>query len=378
VNAPVTVLLTPTAILSAPMLLCTLLWCVEKAPAQEAKPLGAQQIARLIEQLGDHSFSRREAASAALRLAGAEALPPLRIAAVKNTDLEIRARAARIVEPLLREYCKSASTGMQLTLIPTGEFDMGSPDKESGRREDEKQHKVRITRQFLMGVFEVTQEEYAKVTGHWPSWFSPTGGGAAKLPRGAISKLTRRFPVDSVSWFDAVSFCNLLSTKDGLPPYYRLQEVKKKGTSIVAAKVSKVGGVGYRLPTAAEWEYACRAGAKEDLVGNFQYRKSVNYGLTRDVSLGHTTAAGSYPANPWGLSDMHGNVAEWCWDWYASDYYTSEPATDPQGPAAGKHRVLRGGSWLVKKSSCRCATRFSQAPSEGAYITGFRIARYLP
>ncbi len=348
------------------------------ARAQQPRPLEPAEIRLLIKQLGDHSYRVREAAMDKLRNAGAEVLIPLGEAAQSSDDLEIRTRAKKLSTTLLDRLCRSQSTGARLVLIPAGKFKMGSPESEAMRRDDETLHEVQLSRSFLMGKYEVSQQEYEKVTGRNPSWFRPQGGGNAKLD----GKETLRFPVEFITWFDAIDFCNQLSQKDGLPPYYKLSDVQRAKQWISAAEVKILGGNGYRLPTEAEWEYACRSGAdgdkmKDDLVGNFQRRQSTAYGLSSTVSLPRTTYRGSYPANKWGLHDMHGNVSEWCWDWYDSEYYEKSPAVDPMGPDTGKHRVVRGGSWRVKNSSCRSATRFWQLPGRTTDVAGFRIARFL-
>lgn len=335
------------------------------------------RIARLIVRLGDDSYRMRETAGEELFAIGEPALPPLRIAARTNRDLEVRSRAEQLVGRIMTNACQSRSLGMKFAYLNAGKFSMGSDTKEKDRRDDELQHAVRITRPFLIAALEVTQDEYDAVMNARPSWFSPTGEGCGKV----ANFKTGSFPVDSVTWFDAIEFCNRLSQRDGLTPYYSVADVKREGKSIVAARVETVGGLGYRLPTEAEWEYACRAGTttpyhfgKGQGGGNFQYMSSISYGRSSH-KLGRSTSVASYKSNAWGIFDMHGNVAEWCWDWYDKSYYAKSPANDPDGPSGGDHRVLRGGSFLVKQSSCRSATRFWNVPGEGKYYIGFRIAR---
>jgi formylglycine-generating enzyme required for sulfatase activity len=239
------------------------------------------------------------------------------------------------------------SIGMKLVRIPSGTFTMGSPKDEAGRKSDEDEHTVEITRPFYLGECEVTQAQYAKVMGSNPSYFSRDGAGkkdVEKLDTGA-------FPVDSVSWEDAVAFCKNLS---------ELPAEKKAARR-------------YRLPTEAEWEYACRGGARESTVfhfGNSLTARQANFARR----LGRTAAVGSSgKPNAFGLSDLHGNVAEWCADHYDRDYYRTSPKKDPAGPALGERRVVRGGSWQSPLKECRCAARQGFDPSVRNVGFGFRV-----
>ncbi len=339
--------------------------------------LDGPRIQRLIDQLGDDSFLKREAAEDELIQKSEPVLPQLHTAARTNRDFEIRYRAKRAIGRIMLALCQSRTLGMKFAYVGSGEFQMGSHVSEKDRRDDESQHMVRITQPFLMGTHEVTQDEYAEVMGQRPSWFSPTGDGAGK-----VAKLkTSRFPVDSVTWFDTIEFCNRLSKRDGYAPYYSIERAKFKDMSDAPTRVKILGGVGYRLPTEAEWEYACRAGSttvyhfgNSGSGGNYAHRGTSVYGVGSN-KLSRTTTVGSYKPNNWGIYDMHGNVAEWCSDWYDKSYYANSPATDPTGPPTGDHRVLRGGSWLVKQASCRSAIRFWNVPEKSNIYIGFRIAR---
>jgi formylglycine-generating enzyme required for sulfatase activity len=204
------------------------------------------------------------------------------------------------------------SVGMKLVTVPKGKFKMGSLEAETGRDSDEgPQHEVEITQPFQMGAYEVTQEEYQKVMGTNPSYFSAGGGGAARV----AGMDTKRFPVENVSWDDAQAFCRKLS---------ELPAEKKAGRS-------------YRLPTEAEWEHACRAGTTTA----FHYGASLTstqanmYGLSpyggakAGPNLQRTEKVGSYRPNAFGLYDMHGNVLEWCQDWFDTTYYRTGPRVDP-------------------------------------------------
>ena len=246
--------------------------------------------------------------------------------------------------------------GMKLVLLPAGKFLMGSPKGEKERCDNEILHEVEITRPFYLSATAVTQEQYQKVTGTNPSWFSSTGGGRDRVQ----GMDTRRFPVESVSWDEAVEFCRKLSEMPG----------------------ERAAGRQYRLPTEAEWEYACRGGAalapfhffdslssaQANIDGNHPYG-----GAAKGPCLGRTSEVGSYPPNAFGLFDMHGNVGEWCSDWFGSYPAEDGPARDPGGPPAGTRRVLRGGSWFHYGKLCRSAHRGSEAPGNRGNCIGFRV-----
>ncbi len=249
------------------------------------------------------------------------------------------------------------SIGMKLVLIPPGEFMMGSPEDEDGRSDVEgPQHRVRITKPFYLAVYPVTQEEYERMMGTNPSYFSRGGGGSDWVSRHDTS----RFPVETVRWNDAVDFCLRLS----------------------ALPAERSAGREYRLPTEAEWEYACRAGTTTPFhfgsaLNGRQANHNGNYPYgTREKGpyLRRTTRVGSYSANGFGLYDMHGNVWEWCSDWYDGKYYADSPVDDPQGPASGSDRVSRGGSWQFGARSCRSAYRRRLRPDSQILFLGFRLA----
>jgi formylglycine-generating enzyme required for sulfatase activity len=237
------------------------------------------------------------------------------------------------------------SIGMKLAWIPAGKFLMGSPTDEEGRWQDEgPQHEVEITQPFYMGVYEVTQEGYEQVMHATPSWFSAQGSGKDKV----AGQDTRRFPVEMVSWNDAVAFCRKLSD---------LPEEKRAGRV-------------YHLPTEAEWEYACRGGAL--FSEPFHFGKTLSAAQANiDSKLGRTTTVGSYPANGYGLHDMHGNVWEWCSDWMGN--YPEGFVKDPTRPDNGTRRVLRGGSWFGEPRFARSAYRSGVEPGGRNHVVGFRV-----
>jgi formylglycine-generating enzyme required for sulfatase activity len=250
------------------------------------------------------------------------------------------------------------SVGMKLAWIPAGKFLMGSPATEADREEGEVQHEVTITRPFYMGAHEVTQREFHQVLGKAVkrnAIFTEKRGGSPD------------HPMDNVVWPQAVDFCVALST---------LAEEKQAGRR-------------YRLPTEAEWEYACRAGTATPFAhGTTLSAKQANfngafpYGKAETGPyLRMTAKVGSYPPNSWGLHDMHGNVAEWVADYYDKDYYRKAPKEDPKGPETGVlstdyvdfFRVIRGGCWLDEGRACRSAYRFRAMPAEPNRLIGFRV-----
>jgi formylglycine-generating enzyme required for sulfatase activity len=217
---------------------------------------------------------------------------------------------------------------LEMIWVEPGKFMMG----ETG-----KQHQVILTKGFYLGRHEVTQAQWKRVMGSDPSKYK----GADR-------------PVETVSWIDAVEFCA------------KLTEMEKK-----AGRVPE--GMAYQLPTDAQWEYACRAGTTTVYSwGDPISLKNASYG--RKSSEG-TTPVGKYPANPWGFDDMHGNVWEWCADWYAE--YPKGAVTDPTGAASGSNRVFRGGSWIIVGTGLRSAIRSYDTPSYRANYLGFRVG-FLP
>ncbi|WP_425613365.1 SUMF1/EgtB/PvdO family nonheme iron enzyme [Anatilimnocola sp. NA78] len=364
--------------LVATALLVACAWVMLHADDPPALPRD-KEIEALIQQLGSDEFAAREAAVKALDRLGERPLPYLRHAASKNSDPEIRWRAEHLLSRPDRE---SETTGLKLVFIQRGEAWLGSPNAEAGRRDDELTHLARLTQAFYLGKYEVTQSEYRRVMKQEPSWFSRTGGGREKV----FIVGTDLYPVERVTWFDAIAFCNELSKLDHFQPYYELTEIKRENDSIVAARVKIVGGHGYRLPTEAEWEHACRAGTTTpyhygaERNGHASNVAGATFsggygGEVRGPNLKCTCSRGGYEANAWGLHDMHGNVGEWCWDVSDRNYYRTSPRNDPSGPDDGPHRTWRGGNWLLNEAGSRSAARNFAAPSERKEYLGFRVAR---
>ncbi len=254
------------------------------------------------------------------------------------------------------------SIGMELALIPGGTFLMGSPEDEDGRYDDEGPcHAVTITRPFWLGRAPVTQAQFREIMGTHTSHFSAAGGGAEEV----AGLDTDTLPVDRVTWFEAVRFCHRLSSLPG----------------------EREAGRVYRLPTEAEWEYACRAESRLPFstgarltaaMANFDGTRPYGLPRSRGKNLKRTSPVGSYPPNAWGLYDMHGNVWEWCHDWFDREYYAGSPSVDPEGPEDGTERVLRGGSYYYIGSSCRSAIRLDREPEARSNLDGFRVALPWP
>jgi formylglycine-generating enzyme required for sulfatase activity len=276
--------------------------------------------------------------------------PPLAIAPFDVTRAKDLQRRAAEYYGVPIEYTNSI--GMKLVYIPSGEFMMGSHNSasevaritnynknnvsEDTYVHEHPLHRVRINKGFWMSIYEVTQGQYRTAMGRNPSYFNGDNN-----------------PVERVNWYDAVVFCMKLSDKEGRT---------------------------YRLPTEAEWEYACRAGTttpfyfgetistdQANYVGYYPYGSG-----RKGVYRKRTVPVGSFPPNAFGLYDMHGNVSEWCLDWYAKDYYSNSPSNDPLGPSSSEFHVMRGGFWACTALGCRAANRtfFSDTLSNS---TGFRV-----
>jgi len=294
-----------------------------------------------------------------------------------STTYHYKVAAANSGGPGTQSDAVNATTmPLPLEMVPInfGAFTMGSPESEPSRDSDETQHGVTISKSFYMGKYQVTQELYHAVMGINPSYLN---GESGREPA-AEEKQSRR-PVETVSWYDAIVFCNRLSTIEGLTPAYQISgstnpddwgEIPASSNAAWDAVTADWDANGYRLPTEAEWEYACRAGTTtayntENTISDTGWYDSNSGNKTHEVGL-------KLP-NAWGLHDMHGNVSEWCWDWYGD--YPSEAQTNPRGAASGSTRVFRGGSWYDYTRYLRSAYRSYDNPSRKDTRIGFRLVR---
>ncbi|MDR0472797.1 MAG: SUMF1/EgtB/PvdO family nonheme iron enzyme [Treponema sp.] len=276
----------------------------------------------------------------------------------------------------------------RMVWIPAGSFMMGSPTDEPGRNPDETQHKVSITRGFYMNKYQVTQKEFFGTVEYYKfDVLNSLGDYGNPGPAGGDG--SDDFPVYNLQWVVAILYCNMLSTADKLDPvYYQGTTAIEYTPGDFSWAVSNTVRMdltknGYRLPTEAEWEYACRAGTTT----------AYNWGPVSDTSKGNyaevnteNLEVGSYAPNAWGLYDMHGNVAEWCWDYYHNAYYNSGGMTDPAGPDTSSGdpdndnraaRVLRGGSFAYTAAQSRSAARGLMDQEKGWKSVGFRIVRNI-
>jgi formylglycine-generating enzyme required for sulfatase activity len=266
---------------------------------------------------------------AALVLLGAGAVL---YAALRSPAVAAQTRIRAVLSPAVAAKVGDVwtnSIGMRLAYVPAGGFVMGSPEGQGGG-DERPQHRVQLGRPVLMGMTEVTQWQYQEVMGSNPSFI--TGN--------------ENYPVEQVSWDDAMEFCRRLGAREGRS---------------------------YRLPTEAEWEYACRAGLAEADGGVSRLDQTAWYIAN---SGSKTRAVGMRRANAWGLYDMHGNVWEWCMDWYGP--YGEGEAADPAGAEEGKARVARGGSWYRDPEQCGAASRIAFEPGMRLNELGFRVVLENP
>ncbi|HVS40296.1 MAG TPA: bifunctional serine/threonine-protein kinase/formylglycine-generating enzyme family protein [Gemmataceae bacterium] len=291
----------------------------------EKRPANAAEFRALLQGAGDGMGRGDPAPTTATPSAGRGGVSP-----PSSTPVKPQRKADEVY---------TNSLGMKFAWIPPGTFLMGSPPIEPEREHDEVQHKVKLTKGFWMGVHQVAQAQWQVVMGSNPSHFKGDS-----------------LPVEQISWDDAAAFCEALGRKDGKP---------------------------YRPPTEAEWEYACRAGTTTPFhFGSAISTNQVNYDGNYVYNQGRkgvyrqkTTLVGSFPANAWGLFDMHGNVWEWCQDFY--DAYETRDDTDPQGAGSEGGRVLRGGSWDSYPCFCRAAFRGRYHPDRQYGYVGCRVVQCL-
>jgi formylglycine-generating enzyme required for sulfatase activity len=301
---------------------------------------------------------------------------------------------------------------IEMVWIPPGTFMMGSPVDEPESYGNEIQHQVTLTEGFYMGIYPVRQGDFEDYMNAKPSTFPNVGDG------NKFAEYQTTFPVECVNWYEAIIFCNELSDMEGLSPAYTMYKATAPGAtgttmsgwtnipanwstdtndwgtppSSISFRWDNVrvvaGSDGYRLPTEAQWEYACRAGTTTPFntgdnitaaQANYRARFPYNGQEDPDAALTHgqPIPVGMYDPNVWGLYDMHGNVAEWCWDWHGSYIRNGAGATDtdPTGPATGENRVVRGGSWGSNGNQLRSAYRGGLIPSSFTNILGFRVVR---
>ena len=234
----------------------------------------------------------------------------------------------------------------EMILVKGGTFKMGN-EKETVFADELPVHDVTLN-DFYIGTYEISQQEWQNVMGYNPSHFQGDD-----------------LPVESISWYEAVNFCNKLSEKEGLTPAYKFG----RGNTVIWDDKAN----GYRLPTEAEWEYAARGGADTK---NTIYSGSDDadiVGWFKANSKATTHPSGMKACNEIGLYDMSGNVWEWCWDWYGD--YSSKPATNPKGPVMGTERCRRGGGWHIIEKSCRNTNRIGTPPTYSFDYVGLRVVR---
>ncbi len=312
-------------------------------------------------------------------------------------DLGLVVLRDRPAAPVVTEVLTSRTSGMKLKRIPAGSFMMGSPDSDKDAQDDEKpQHTVRITRPFYLGVTEVTRGQFRRVVESSGLTTEAERDGKGGYGWNEVKRTfekdpkytwknpgftqTDEHPVVNVSWNDAIAFCNELSKLDGLKPYYHFDDGERSG------------GNGYRLPTEAEWEYACRARTTTRYVSGDDPETLVEVGNIADGTAKkkypewtwaiaaqdgymYTAPVGCFKPNGFGLFDMHGNVWEWCWDGYDADYYKGSPGVDPSGRLQAAQRVYRGGGWDDNPRLARSAFRDGDYPGDRSNLLGFRVAR---
>ncbi|MCL2318772.1 MAG: SUMF1/EgtB/PvdO family nonheme iron enzyme [Treponema sp.] len=277
-------------------------------------------------------------------------------------------------------YASTPVAKIEMIWIPAGSFQMGSPSTELGRYAFETPHQVTLSKGFYMGKYEVTQKQWVDVMG---SNISSSQSGPA------AGEIQNQRPVENLSWYNALVFCNKLSISEGLSPVYSISGSTNPANwpSMPAAPNTDAtwdavvmidGANGYRLPTDAQWEYACRAGTttafNDGITDNWALVPSdTTLGWFSTNSGSKTHQVGLKAPNKWGLYDMHGNVSEWCWDRWSTP--STSPATDPTGPTTGNGRIQRGGSFNETAQTARSAARFNSGQNSVGSSLGLRLLR---
>jgi formylglycine-generating enzyme required for sulfatase activity len=260
-------------------------------------------------------------------------------------DLEEKMRAIEEGRTRAIEEEKKAAAAVNMVPVPAGTFQMGS---NNGDRDEKPIHQVTISKPFYMGKYEVTQKEWVEVMGSNPSYFKGDN-----------------LPVENVSWYGVIDYCNKRSVKEGLTPAYTVS-----GSTVTWNKNAN----GYRLPTEAEWEWAAKGGGKDSTITEYSGSNSADgVAWYSSNSGGKTHPVGTKSPNSLGIYDMSGNVWEWCWDWSGS--YSSGAQTDPAGASSGSDRVARGGSWLNYAEFVHSASRSGNAPANRGNGLGCRLVR---
>lgn len=242
-----------------------------------------------------------------------------------------------------------------MVTVKGGTFMMGTKDNPYIETDEQLAHEVSVN-DFEIGKFEVSIFE----------WSAYVRDQKLKFPN--ISYVSKNSPIRSISWIDAINYCNWLSEKNGYKPVYK--RTNNQYTCDFSAN-------GYRLPTEAEWEFAAKGGNQTK---NFKYSGSNKAEIVawyKENSAGKIHQVGTKLANELGIYDMSGNVWEWCWDWYNKDFYLTESGDNPDGPERGTERCLRGGSWDSRLYSLRCANRLKDKPFVSSEFYGFRLARTI-
>ncbi len=238
-----------------------------------------------------------------------------------------------------------SKNSLMMLAIPAGTFVMG--DATASKEVNERPARTVTIRAFMMSRTEVTQKQYLDIMGANPS-----------------KAQGENRPVENLTWYEAIEFCNKLSEKEGRTPCY---------TGIPNSVACDFSANGYRLPTEAEWEYACRAGTTTMYYNGNSTSELDRCSWSSSNSGGSTKDVMQLQANDWGLFDMHGNVNEWCWDWYKVDYYGENVNDNPLGPDVGTEKVCRGGAWFAFHYSHRSSFRSMLRPAFRGIDIGFRV-----